>query len=342
MIGRRAVLTGAISGAAALAAATPMRAQQYFPNGIFERQLRFAGADGAMLAGTLTLPWSTEIRRAPGVVLIAGSGPTDRDGNNPLIPARVDLLKDIARLLGNAGIATLRYDKRGIGQSGPWPQSVDAQKHFFTWEKFVGDVQAAHAELLRHDEIKAYATALLGHSEGGLLALAARQAMSAKRPYALVLASTPGRPLDQILRAQIARSAPALSVPAERIIAAIRDAGEIPDDGPPAIRAIFPAYAGPFLRSAFAFDPASALLGTDAPCLLLQGAADTQVVAMEDVQPLVDALGKRRASGEVLIAAEVSHNLKQISGPDDPGFSGPLAPAIAAKLTSWLGPLLGA
>ncbi|MBV8392233.1 MAG: alpha/beta fold hydrolase [Alphaproteobacteria bacterium] len=341
MIGRRAVLGGAALLGAPSTCVRPARAQ-YFPQGIHDVPLRFAGAEGVMLAGTLTLPWIAEIRRVPGVVLVSGSGPTDRDGNNPLIPARVDLLKEIAEALGNAGIATLRYDKRGLGQSTASPASVDEQKRFFTWEHFVADVQAAHVELLRHDEIKAYATALLGHSEGGLLALAATVKMGARRPYGLVLASTPGRPLDQIVRAQIARRAPELSAAAERIMTAIRETGEVPADGPAAARTIFPAYAGAFLRSAFAFDPAEALGETDVPCLLLQGAADTQVVAMEDVQPLVDALGKRRAPGEALVAPEVSHNLKRITGPDDPGFAGPLAPAIASRLTAWLGHLLGA
>lgn len=337
MIGRRGVL-----GGAALLAAAPVRAQQYFPQGIFERTLNFTSADGTVLAGTLTLPWVTETRRVPGVVLIAGSGPTDRDGNNPLIPARVDLLKEIAHLLGRAGIGTLRYDKRGLGQSTPRPESLDEQKRFFTWDKLAGDVEAAHAELLRHDEIKSYATALLGHSEGGLLALAATVAMGPKRPYGLVLASTPGRPLGQIVREQIRRNAPGLAASANHIMDAIRETGEVPAGGPPAIHAIFPDYAGTFLRSAFAFDPAQALGETDAPCLLLQGAADSQVVAMEDIQPLVDMLGKRRGSGEAFVVPEVSHNLKRITGPGDPGFTGPVAPAIATRLTSWLGRLLGA
>ena len=49
--------------------------------------MRFAGSDGATLAGTLLLPLVSELQRVPGVVLVAGSGPTDRDGNNPLVAA---------------------------------------------------------------------------------------------------------------------------------------------------------------------------------------------------------------------------------------------------------------
>ena len=123
------------------------------------------------------------------------------------MPVRIDLLKQIAELLADNGIASLRYDKRGVGASagadaGPVSKS---QERFFAWDNYVGDVLAAHAELLRHDEIKPYATALLGHSEGGLLSLAAAAAMGKRAPYALVLAGTPGRPLIDIVRAQIAR-----------------------------------------------------------------------------------------------------------------------------------------
>ena len=86
-----------------------------------------------------------------------------------------------------------------------------------------------------------------------------------------------------------------------------------------------------------AFDPAQALLGLDRPCLLLQGAADRQVVPMEDVQPLIDALGKRSAPGEAVVVPGVSHNLKLMSLANRPGFAGPLAPAVAAKLVELAG-----
>ncbi|SKA40900.1 hypothetical protein SAMN02745126_06429 [Enhydrobacter aerosaccus] len=337
MMKRRMLLGGVAS-----LATTGARAQ-YFPQTLKQREVRFAGAAGATLAGTLVLPSITEIERVPGVVLVAGSGPTDRNGNNPLIPVRVDLLKQIAEILGHAGIATLRYDKRGIGGSSVGPhKAADGLEQFFTWDHFVGDVQEAHAELLRHDEIKPYATAFLGHSEGGLLSLAATVAMGARRPYTLVLASTPGRPLADIVRDQIARSLPQLSGTAERIMDAIRDTGQVPDNVPSAFRSVFPSYAGAFLQAAFAFDPAKALMQTDISCLLLQGGADLQVVPMTDIQPLIDALRARRAAAEILIAPRVSHNLKPVTAPDDPGFAGKLAPSIEVKLLEWLRRLLGA
>lgn len=356
MIGRRALvaagaLTPLAAGTQSSWAQSPWKG--YYASGMQQRTVRFAGTDGAMLAGTLLLPLWSELQKVPGVVLIAGSGPTDRDGNNPLVPnspsgGRLDLLKQIAELLAAAGIASLRYDKRGIGASTPRPTgALEEQERFFVWDNFVGDVAAAHGELLRHDEVKPYATALLGHSEGGLLALAAAGVLAAKtmgprKLHGLVLAATPGRPLADIVRAQIARNAPSLLEAAERTIGAIMTTGHVPANLPREQQLLFPPYAGPFLQRALAFDPARALAGLDLACLILQGGADRQVVPMADVQPLIDALGQRTAPGEALIAAGVSHNLKLITWPTSPGFAGPVAPAIADKLTSWLRPLLGA
>ena len=339
MIGRRALALSAIALAAPAA-----RAQLGYMQGTKQRTVRFAGSGGAMLAGTLLLPMVSEIQYVPGVVLIAGSGPTDRDGNNPGIPVRLDTLKLIAETLAGAGVASLRYDKRGIGESPIHPPATLAeQERFFAWENFVADVQAAHAELLKHDEIKPWATALLGHSEGGLLVLAAATKISWSRPHAIVLASTPGYSLDEIVRRQLARNAPALLDAAEHVMTVIRTTGHAPSTGVPReLQSLFPPYIGPFLQGAMAFDPAKTLAVIDTACLLLHGGGDSQVVPLGDIQPLLDALAQRSGAGEALVAPAVSHNLKTVSGPGDPGFGGPLAPAIADKLTSWLGFLLSA
>lgn len=337
MIRRRALLAGAAF------AARPAAAQKYHPMGTKHLDVRFAGSAGVTLSGTLLLPTISELQKVPGVVLVAGSGPTDRDGNNRYLAEKIDLLKQIAELLASNGIASLRYDKRGIGASTPEPENkLEAQERFWAWDHFVADVQAAHAELLRHDEIKPYATALLGHSEGGLLSLAAAQAMGKKGPYALVLASTPGRPLRGIVHDQITRNAPKFAADADRIMRTIIDTGHAPDDTPQELKLVFPDSVGAFLQRALTFDPAKTLEAIDASCLLLQGGADTQVVPMGDIQPLVDALARRSRSGEVQVFPMVSHNLKAVSGPADPGFAGPIAPAVADKLSSWMKLVLGA
>ena len=341
MICRRALIAAGLSYPLAAAAKSPWKG--YYAIGTRQRTVRFAGSDGVTLAGTLMLPAWSELQRVPGIVLVAGSGPTDRDGNNPLVPQHIDVLKLIAELLAAAGIATLRYDKRGIGGSTARPHGTLAeQERFFSWDNFVGDVAAAHGELVKHDEIKAYATALLGHSEGGLLVLAALPAITKNRPHGMVLASTPGRPMSEIVREQVSHGAPNLVDAVTATMAAIEASGHVPADLPIELQALFPAYAGPYLQRMLAFDPAQALLGLDLACLLLQGAADRQVVPMGDVQPLIDALSKRSAPGEAVVIPAVSHNLKLVSWPGDTGFGGPIAPAVATKLVDWLVPMLGA
>ncbi|MBM3643092.1 MAG: alpha/beta hydrolase [Alphaproteobacteria bacterium] len=310
--------------------------------GAIERTVRFAADDGARLEGTLLLPRRSELQYVPGVVLVQGSGPTDRDGNNPLVPQRIDLLRAIATLLAEVGIATLRYDKRGIGASArDLPAAGEDRAVFFAWDRFVGDVRAAHAELLRHDEIKRHATGLLGHSEGGLLALAAFDGITASRPHAVVLASMPGYPLGELVTRQLARGAPHLVADAGRALRAIAHSAQVPADLPAGLSAIFPPYAGRFWQGAATFDPATALRGLPAACLVLHGGADHQVVPMADIQPLLDAMPARSAAGEVLVAPGASHNLKP-AGPDGLGLAGPLDPAIASRLAGWLVQALGA
>lgn len=341
MIGRRALLAvGACAPAVAHAQKWPPQSDWYAKGRTKQRDVRFEGRGGVTLAGTLVLPLYSEIQAVPGIVLVAGSGPTDRDGNNPLAPVRIDLLKEIAELLARNGIASLRYDKRGIGRSTPAQGSLEAQEAFFAWDNFTGDVEAAHTELLRHGEIKRHATALLGHSEGGLLAL--DTARSLGQIHALVLAATPGRRLDTILRAQVGRDAPALGPAVDRVIDTILATGRVPTDLPRELSLLFPRYAGPFLKRLFAFEPAPVLSALPTSCLVVQGGADRQVVPMEDVQPLIDALRTRGAPGEAAVIAQVSHNLKNVTSPTDPGFGGPLSPAVAEVLLKWLVPVLGA
>lgn len=112
----------ATGAAEARPTAHPTARPRFYAKGTKQREVRFTGAGGATLAGTLLLPIWSELEKVPGVVLVAGSGPTDRDGNNALVGERIDLLKQLAILLAEAGIGSLRYDKRGIGGSTPRPR----------------------------------------------------------------------------------------------------------------------------------------------------------------------------------------------------------------------------
>jgi hypothetical protein len=315
------------------------------------REVTFTGAGGVRLAGTLTLPPAVAGKnvRFPALVLIAGSGPTDRDGNQGEA-LRTDLLRQAAELLAGIGVAALRYDKRGISASQKLPPAGSDWAAFAAWENFVGDAEAALACVRLQPEIDAARAGLFGHSEGGLMALhaadRARGSAKAGLPAALVLASTPGRPTDVIVREQLTRILALQKATLEQtkffldrndaIVAAVRATGKVPPDVPPGLAALYPPYLGPFYKSLLALRPTDLAARYTGPVLLLQGAEDVQVSAERDARALDAALAKRRPDRhEMLIAPGVSHNLKPVKGTEDPGFTGPLAPAVAARLRAW-------
>src|SRR5262249_9864701 len=139
------------------------------------------GAD--TLRGTLVLPASD--KPIPLVVFFAGSGPTDRDGNTGIIRGKNDCLRMLSDSLRNQGIATLRYDKRGVAASQR-AAKAEADLRLTTYS----DDAVAWARKYRHDARFSTMT-FLGHSEGALIGtLAAKQ----EKPDGLVLVSGAGRP----------------------------------------------------------------------------------------------------------------------------------------------------
>jgi pimeloyl-ACP methyl ester carboxylesterase len=155
-----------------------------------------AGEDVAVagLSGTLLKP--ARVEHPLVVLLIAGSGPTDRNGNQGLTgPGE---LRQLAEALAERGVASLRYDKRGIGRS---PVS-GLREEDFVLNTFVEDAAAWLNWLQQRGDLGPRIVA--GHSEGGLIAL-----LLAKRANisGIVLLATPGRPLGDVLRDQLGRNA---------------------------------------------------------------------------------------------------------------------------------------
>lgn len=307
--------------------------------------LTWTGAGGAPLAGTFSRPAGAG--RAPALLLIQGSGPTDRDGNQR--PHMVsDLLKDTADLLAGLGVATLRYDKRGLGAvSGTLPTDPQMLLEFVRWEHFVGDAEAAFGVLRAHDGVDAGRVGLLGHSEGGLIALDLAAAGRVE-PAALVLAATPGRPVAALLRDQLGRMARGQGAPQsviaailddnDRIIAHLIETGQYPAQIHPGLAALYPAYLRLFWRSMAALDPVALALRCRGPVLVIGGEQDVQVSPERDLAALADGLGRRTrpdASHRLVILPGASHNLKPVAG-DEPGVTGPPHEGYAASLAGWL------
>jgi pimeloyl-ACP methyl ester carboxylesterase len=306
-----------------------------------------APPDRIMLHGTLLVPTdATPARPAPAVLLLPGSGPTDRDGNQP--PFLVtNLLRDVASALASHGVATLRFDKRAAHtHAADWPKTVAAQNAFFAADRFVSDAAAAY-EFLRHQPtVDPDRVAVLGHSEGGLIALELARD-HAPKPAALILVSTCGRDLGSVLLDQLsarlksggadAGTTRTYLDAATRAIDQLRRDATVPKDLPAPLTHVFPANCADLLHTYFTIDPLALAAAYPGPVLVLQGTADVQVSPERDAKPLANALAGRPApaKSELVLIPGASHNLKLPPSPADPGFAGPVAPAALDKLLSW-------
>ena len=217
-----------------------------------------------VLHGTLDLPPGTH--RAPVALIIAGSGPTDRDGNQQGL--KNDSLKLLGRALAERNVAALRYDKRNAGKS----VSASLREEDLRFEDLVSDA-ADWIRLLRRDR-RFRGMALIGHSEGSLVGmLAARRA----EVDAFVSLDGPGRNAAVVLRQQIERQlAPDLRPAAYRILDELA-VGRIVKDVPADLSLLFRVSVQPYLISWFKYDPRREIAALRVPVLIVQGTTDMQV-----------------------------------------------------------------
>lgn len=285
----------------------------YSGPGMVEEQVALPTAWGC-LAGTLVLPdrpgpW-------PAVLVVAGSGPTDRDGNNPLLPAPIDNLKRLAHRLAAHGMASLRYDKRGVGAS----ECPGLSELTLRFDDLVEDARLL-GEHLRADP-RVAALVLLGHSEGALVATLAAPALTVR---GLACVAGAGEPAADIMRRQIAAHMPAdLAGPALAALEALQAQRPV-DDVPEALALLFRPSVQPYLMSWFRHDPAALLGALSVPVLLVQGSADVQV-NVADVQ----RLGGARPDARMRVMEGMDH-LLALDGDLDAGTE-----RVAAEVADWL------
>jgi uncharacterized protein len=227
-----------------------------------ETQIRVSNLDAV-----LTTP--ADLERPPVALLIAGSGSTDRDGNGP--QAKPATLKKLAEQLAERKIATLRYDKRG---AGGWKPEFGPPEDF-RFKDYVDDA-ASLVNYLRESG-KFSRVIVIGHSEGGLVAILAARQVPVDR---LVLLVTAARRQGDLLKAQLERRQIPPDV-LEPILKAIDNimAGQIVDP-PPRGFAIAPSMQ-PSLASAFTIDPIDPLKSIDKPILIVGGGRDLQVARLD-------------------------------------------------------------
>lgn len=269
-------------------------------------------AAGMTVHGTLTLPAGDG--RAPAILLIAGSGPTDRDWRSPLLPGTNGSAALIAHALAARGVASLRYDKRGTGATGV-PTRV-------TWPDYDAEQRALLALLIKHPRINPARVALAGHSEGAAHALRLLTTDPATPAQRLILLAPAGRSLRDILLAQIGAQLLGAGLPESQVeahqrgLASALDAiiAGAPNDPTasspyPGVQQLVASLSAPdaaeFAREILAFDPVAHARAAARPTLVVCGDRDLQVDCALDATPLAQASG-----GQLITLPEADHVFK--------------------------------
>ncbi|AYC33268.1 alpha/beta fold hydrolase [Pseudomonas cavernae] len=270
---------------------------QAMPFTVLQRPISLDTGSGE-LHGTLLLPKSPEA--VPVALLIAGSGPTDRNGNNP-DGGHNDSLKRLAQALAKHGIASVRYDKRGVAAS----RAATPDERDLSVEQYVADA-VAWSHQLKADPRFARLI-LIGHSEGALIASLAAEKAGAD---ALVSLAGSSRPIDQVLHEQLQfRLPPPLLARSDALLASLK-AGQVDDAVPDELQVLFRPSVQPYLISLFRYDPAAAFAQLRIPALIVQGSHDIQI-GVKDAQ----ALKAAKPDAELLLIDGMNHVLRIV--PDD-------------------------
>ena len=294
-----------------------------------ESILTAPGPEGP-LEGTLLRP-AEGARQV--VLILPGSGPTDRDGNSPY-GVRASTYRLLATGLADAGIASLRIDKRGMFAS----RAALADPNAVTVADYADDVRAWATVLQK--ETGTTCTWLLGHSEGGLVALAAVE-QNAGDFCGLILVATLGRPFAEVLKEQLMANPHNAAVLDEALQAVDQlQAGRRVDTRTmdPALLPLFHTSVQGYLMDLFAYDPAALLRLYSGPVLILQGKRDIQVSEAD-----ARRLSASAPAATLRLLADTNHVLKEVRSRDraaneavyaDPDL--PLAPGVLDSITDFL------
>jgi pimeloyl-ACP methyl ester carboxylesterase len=248
------------------------------------------------LYGTIEVPAGGH--PIPVVLIIAGSGPTDRDGNSKALPGSNNSLKLLASGLAIHGIATLRYDKRGIAASA----GAGRKEEDLRFDDYVHDA-AGWIKQLRGD--KRFSTvSIAGHSEGSLIGMIAAREAGADGYVSLEGA---GRKPSQIIVEQLTPQVTPEMLATSRHLMELIEVGAPPDTTtvPPMLNALFRPSVRPYLVSWFKYDPAVEIAKLTIPALIVQGTTDIQT-SMKDA----NALATGYPAGRLLTIEGMNHVLK--------------------------------
>lgn len=250
--------------------------------------------------GILLMPDNEE--PCPLVIIIAGSGPTDMNGNTIGSELQNNSLKMLAEGLAAKGIASLRYDKRGIGKS----QAAIMSEEELRFEHYIDDA-AAWADMFISDRM--FSTiAIAGHSEGSLIGMVAAQKSTAVKAYISIAGC--GRPAHEVIEEQLNPQPEQVRNEAAAINRELLQ-GRIVEDVPNYLAALYRKSVQPYLISWFRYNPAKEIAKLKIPVLILQGDKDIQVGVKE-----AERLYLARMFSSFYIIEGMNHVLKHCEGND--------------------------
>lgn len=293
---------------------TTLNAQDSFTNKGIPMELK---TSTGTLYGTLLSP-ETGKGKIPVALIIAGSGPTDRDGNNSMM--QNNSLKMLAESLAANGIASLRYDKRGIGESKE-AGKLEADLRFDDYIQDASD----WIQLLKKNEqfSKIY---IIGHSEGSLIGMNA-----AKNAAGFISLAGAGFSADIILKTQLGAQAKQVQDMCFPIIDSLK-AGKLVAAINPGLNSLFRTSVQPYMISWFQHNPPSDIQLLQFPSLIIQGDNDLQI-SINDAKQLAAASTKSK----LVIIEKMNHVLKIVDSGERAAniaaYSNPAMP-IATELTA--------
>lgn len=274
------------------------------------------------LFGTLTTPDLT--KKYPVALIIAGSGPTDRNGNNPMM--KNNSLKMLAEALAKNGIASLRYDKRGIGES----KDSAISEGGLVFENYIEDAKS-WINLLKQDK-RFSKVIIIGHSEGSLIGM-----IAAAKADKFVSIAGAGDSADKIIKSQIAsKSMKPLEDMTFPIIDSLKN-GNTVKKVDPMLNSLFRPSIQPYLISWFKYNPQNEIKKLTIPILILQGNKDLQVT-VKDAENLAHANTK----SDMVIVEKMNHVMKIIEGDQQANMESynnetlPISETLVSKIISFI------
>lgn len=230
-------------------------------------------------------------------IIIAGSGPTDRDGNQNFL--KTNNLKKLATALTNNGIATFRYDKRIVKQIRKG--NIDPNIKF---DDFVNDAIDVITYFKKQDIYKKIY--IIGHSQGSLIGLLAAK----DRADGFISLSGAGQSIDNVIMEQVSKTAPMFTEDSKRVFAILKE-GKTTSEYPPALASVFDISIQPFMASWMKYNPTAEIKNLDMPVLVINGTKDLQV-SVEEAE-LLNAAAK---NSELKLIDKMNHVLFIIEGDD--------------------------